>query len=364
MRKVYLSLGSNKEDRVMYLQLAIGLIHYRVGTVVQISSLVETPAWGFDGASFYNACIALETSLSPQEVLDELLSIEQYLGRKRNSSLGYSDRTIDLDILFYEDEIIALPHLTIPHANLHKRNFVLAPFEEIAAEAQHPILRKTVKQLLKESPDTTKVTFINHALFLPKKRNFIAIEGNIGVGKTSFTHKLKEALNGTILLENFYDNPYLADFYQNPEKYALKVETAFLEDRIQQLNRFFKQTNRLPIIADFSLEKSLLFAGQNLKEKDLIAYREAYLNLSKNLSQPDVVLYLDQKIPQLQRNIEKRGRSFERDISDAYLQKIEQGYKEWQAKSQLNIKVLNTKGIDFVENPSAFYSLLLAFLRC
>ena len=360
---VYLSLGSNIGDRQLFLQLAIGLITYRVGEVKQVSSIVETPAWGFEGDTFYNACLSLETALSPQKVLEELITIEIILGRKRKTTKEYQARNIDLDILLYGDELINTQNLSIPHPRMEKRNFVLAPLAEIAANNIHPILKKSIKQLCQESEDPALVTPVEANLFIPQRREFIAIEGNIGAGKTTFSHQLQAAIGGTLLLENFYDNPYLADFYQDPEAFALKVETAFLEERVLQLSSFFKLKNTPPVIADFSLEKSLLFAQQNLSAIDFIAYKKDYINASTKLPQPDLVLFLAQSIPQLQKNIQKRGRDFEQGISDQYLQKIETGYLQWQKNSALNICELNTKGIDFVHDKDAFYALLAAFFR-
>lgn len=360
---VYLSLGSNIGDRQLFLQLAIGLITYRIGEVKQVSSIVETPAWGFEGDTFYNACLSLETALSPQEVLEELIAIEIILGRKRKTTKEYQARNIDLDILLYGDELINTQNLSIPHPRMEKRNFVLAPLAEIAAKSIHPILKKSIKQLFRESEDPALVTLIEANLFIPQRREFIAIEGNIGAGKTTFSHQLQAAIGGTLLLENFYDNPYLADFYQDPEAFALKVETAFLEERVLQLSSFFKLKNTPPVIADFSLEKSLLFAQQNLSEVDFTTYKKEYINASTKLPQPDLVLFLAQSIPQLQKNIQKRGRDFEQGISDQYLQKIETGYLQWQKNSTLNIGELNTKGMDFVQDKDAFYSLLATFFR-
>ena len=360
---VYLSLGSNIGDRQLFLQLAIGLITYRIGEVKQVSSIVETPAWGFEGDTFYNACLSLETALSPQEVLEELIAIEIILGRKRKTTKEYQARNIDLDILLYGDELINTQNLSIPHPRMEKRNFVLAPLAEIAAKSIHPILKKSIKQLFQESEDPALVTLIEANLFIPQRKEFIAIEGNIGAGKTTFTHQLQAAIGGTLLLENFYDNPYLADFYQDPEAFALKVETAFLEERVLQLSSFFKLKNTPPVIADFSLEKSLLFAQQNLSEVDFTTYKKEYINASTKLPQPDLVLFLAQSIPQLQKNIQKRGRDFEQGISDQYLQKIETGYLQWQKNSSLNIGELNTKGMDFVQDKDAFYALLATFFR-
>ena len=358
---VYLSLGSNMGDRQMFLQLAIGLITYRIGRVKQLSSVVETPAWGFEGDAFFNACVGVETALNPQDVLNELLAIESLLGRERNKAEGYQARTIDLDIIFYENKVIDAEQLIIPHPRMEKRNFVLAPLAEIAPDFKHPVLKQSIRQLVADSQDKANVTSLKDELMLPKRQQFVAIEGNIAVGKTSFTQLLQAAVGGTLLHENFFDNPYLADFYQDPETFALKVETAFLEERIQQLTTFFSQKNTRPVIADFSLEKSLLFARQNLSARDFDAYKKQYLKVNEGLPQPDLVLFLVQSVPQLQKNIEKRGRDFEQDISDDYLQKIETGYLQWKENSTLNICELNTKGIDFIEDPEDFFPLLYAF---
>jgi deoxyguanosine kinase len=358
---VYLSLGSNIGDRQLFLQLAIGLIIYRIGEVKRVSSIVETPAWGFEGDAFYNACLSLETALSPQKVLEELIIIEKILGRKRKTTKEYQARNIDLDILLFGEKIIHSHNLSIPHPRMEKRNFVLAPLAEIAPETLHPILNKSLEQLYLETEDTAQINSIKDNLFIPKRKKFIAIEGNIGAGKTTFTHQLHSAVGGTLLLENFYDNPYLADFYHDPEAHALKVETAFLEQRVVQLSYFFKDKIKSPIIADFSLEKSLLFAQQNLSEADFTDYKKEYIIASTKLPQPDLVLFLAQSIPQLQENIQKRGRDFEQGISDHYLQKIETGYAQWQKNSCLNIFELNTKEMDFVHDKDAFYSLLATF---
>ena len=203
-------------DRQMFLQLAIGLITYRIGRVKQLSSVVETPAWGFEGDAFYNACVGVETALNPQDVLNELLAIESLLGRERKKAEGYQARTIDLDILFYEDKVIDTEHLNIPHPRMEKRNFVLAPLAEIAPDFKHPVLKQSIRQLVADSQDKANVTSLKDKLMLPKRQQFVAIEGNIGVGKTSFTQLLLAAVGGTLLHENFFDNPYLADFYQDP----------------------------------------------------------------------------------------------------------------------------------------------------
>ena len=208
---VYLSIGSNLGDRLLHLQLALGMITYRIGEVKLISSIVETPSWGFQGEAFYNACLGVETNLPPNEVLAHLLAIEEFLGRKRNHQKGYQSRTIDLDILLYDDLVLKTETLTLPHPRMHERNFVLNPLTEIAPDSKHPIKNITSRELLEISEDKTIVHRVETPLLRVKKLNHLAIEGNIGAGKTTFAQWLNKALGGRLLLENFYDNPYLED---------------------------------------------------------------------------------------------------------------------------------------------------------
>ena len=112
---VYLSLGSNFGDRFGFLEKAIRKIEEKIGRVVSLSPVYETPAWGYKGAAFLNACLGIETEKSPEEVLKSLLAIEESLGRIRNQGQGYQDRTIDLDLLLYDALILESPTLELPH---------------------------------------------------------------------------------------------------------------------------------------------------------------------------------------------------------------------------------------------------------
>ena len=126
-KSVYIALGSNKGNRLEYLQLAIDAIFEKVGTIRKISKVYETPALGFEGDNFYNACIKIETELKPKKLLRVLKQIEADLGRTTKKSDTYESREIDLDILFYEDEVINEKSLIIPHPAIHLRKFVLVP---------------------------------------------------------------------------------------------------------------------------------------------------------------------------------------------------------------------------------------------
>jgi 2-amino-4-hydroxy-6-hydroxymethyldihydropteridine diphosphokinase len=156
MISVYLLLGSNLGNRLQYMQQATGYIEADAGHVVKQSGLYETQSWGkTDAPDYLNQVLLIQTLLAPQPLLSTLLNIETQLGRQRDEKWG--SRTVDIDILFYGNEIINQPALTIPHPQLQNRRFTLEPLAEIAPELMHPVLHKTVEQLKSELDDTLQV---------------------------------------------------------------------------------------------------------------------------------------------------------------------------------------------------------------
>lgn len=154
--RAYILLGSNQGQREMYLQQARTAIAHQCGTVLNTSSVYETAAWGkTDQASFLNQVILVATRLAPEELMQTLLRIEEELGRKRMEKMG--PRTIDLDILFYDQLVCHTPGLTLPHPLLQERRFVLTPLAEIAPAKMHPVYRKTVRTLLRQCTDSLEV---------------------------------------------------------------------------------------------------------------------------------------------------------------------------------------------------------------
>jgi 2-amino-4-hydroxy-6-hydroxymethyldihydropteridine diphosphokinase len=157
MSRVYLLIGGNKGDRLGYLKKAIIRIKKNVGSIIQSSSIYETEPYGFnDECMFLNQCLLVDTNLSPLEILEITAGIETALGRIRRAG-KYESRTIDIDILFYDDLILKDASLIIPHPEFHKRNFALIPMSEINPGFIHPLLRKTIKVLLEESTDKHEV---------------------------------------------------------------------------------------------------------------------------------------------------------------------------------------------------------------
>lgn len=156
MNRAYLLTGGNMGNRTANLQEAIDLIAQSAGKVVARSSVYETKAWGkTEQPDFLNQVLVIDTPLSAEDLMARLMEIELEMGRMRQEK--YGPRKIDIDILFYNDEIIKTPHLTIPHPRLHLRNFTLEPLYELAPHLMHPVLGKTIAQLFTESPDTLNV---------------------------------------------------------------------------------------------------------------------------------------------------------------------------------------------------------------
>ncbi|WP_159021842.1 2-amino-4-hydroxy-6-hydroxymethyldihydropteridine diphosphokinase [Formosa sp. L2A11] len=366
-KHVYISIGSNKGDRLQHLQNAVNCIFEVVGSIESLSKVYMSPAFGFESDDFLNACLILKTELHPDEVMQHLLDIETELGRTRTEGAGYEARVIDLDIIFVEDEIIATQLLHVPHPEMQSRRFVLQPLADIALKVEHPVLKQSVKTLLENCSDSSELTPINEALKNPitdfnfSHRNFIAIEGNIGAGKTSLATKMSEDFNAKLVLERFADNPFLPKFYEDGLRYAFPLEMSFLADRYQQISDDLSQLDLFKdfIVSDYDVFKSLIFSRITLQEDEFKLYRKLFYIMYKEIAKPDLYVYLYQNTERLQQNIKKRGRDYEQQIEDDYLNKINLGYLEFlKNQTELKVKIIDISDMDFVANRADYLWIL------
>jgi len=335
MNVAFLCLGGNIGNRIETLNSAKKAISALSGKIVKQSKIYETAAWGSNSKNNYlNQVIELHTKLSAQKLLAALLTIEKDLGRKRGSTKNI-DRTIDIDILFFNSELISSKDLEVPHPRLHQRNFVLKPLNDIASDFKHPVLNKTISNLFKSSKDKLAVKEYNAAGEL----KYICIEGNIGSGKTTLAKALAKNLNARFLPEEFEDNPLLPLFYENKELFAFPLEYSFLVSRFKQLHQHLKNKQHL-IVSDYSLYKCLWFAKINLSKKDFITFKKQFTLIAEQLPKPDLIIYLSTSTKNLKQNIKKRGRDYEQKISEDYLNNIGKQYGKGLSKIS-HIKTLN-----------------------
>jgi len=363
----YIALGSNKGDKFKNLQLAVDAIYEQVGNIKLISKVYKTPALGFESDDFFNCCLVLESYLEPKKVLKQLLSIETKLGRTRNAKKGYEARTIDLDIVFAEDQIINTKTLQVPHPEMQRRRFVLMPLNDIGSKVKHPQFEKEVSVLLNECEDDSKLEPIKIWLKNPSKQfdfstyNYIAIEGNIGAGKTSLATKISYDFNAKLILERFADNPFLPKFYEDANRYAFTLEMSFLADRYQQISDDLSQLDLFKdfVVSDYDIFKSLIFSKITLPEDEFNLYRKLFYLMYKDIAKPELYIYLYQNTQRLQQNIKKRGRDYEQNIADDYLEKINAGYLEFlKTQKDFNVKIIDVSERDFVENRSDYLWVL------
>jgi 2-amino-4-hydroxy-6-hydroxymethyldihydropteridine diphosphokinase len=166
MHNCFLLLGSNLGNRLVYLRLAIEKIAVEVGEILQISPVFETEPWHFEAeANFLNCAIEVFTLKTPVEILKCTQEIEQQLGRQRSFLPGYHSREIDIDILFFDEEVLVQENLEIPHPRIAERRFALEPLCCIAPQKVHPVFKKTVSQLLATCGDNSKVKQFNQPIF-------------------------------------------------------------------------------------------------------------------------------------------------------------------------------------------------------
>ncbi len=187
--------------------------------------------------------------------------------------------------------------------------------------------------------------------------NYVVVEGSIGAGKTTLTTMLAADLNAELVLERFADNPFLEKFYKDPEHYSFPVEMTFLMDRYQQLKNLLTARDLFTdfVIGDYFIDKCLLFSKNNLSKDEFSLFKTVFDTIAGFLPKPDLIIYLYTKPDRLLKQIAKRNRSFEKDITIEYLTDIQEKYLTYfRENQQIPILLVDTENIDFVENQSDY----------
>lgn len=183
--------------------------------------------------------------------------------------------------------------------------------------------------------------------------NYIVIEGNIGAGKTTLSKMIAKEYNAQLILERFEDNPFLPKFYKEPDKYSFQLELSFLAERYQQLNKELTSRDLFKTftVADYYFMKSLIFARATLKEDEYNLYRQIFDIIYKSIPKPDLYIYLHIDVTNLTNNIARRGRDYEKGISQEYLLKLQEGYFDFfRQQNDIKYLIIDSNKLDFVEN--------------
>lgn len=198
-----------------------------------------------------------------------------------------------------------------------------------------------------------------------KKIKYIAIEGVIGVGKTSLAKKLSERLNAKLILENFEDNPFLEKFYNDPVSYAFHTQMYFLMSRYKQLQEI-KQIDLFHeyYVADYIFEKDKIFAYLNLQDDELKLYEKIVSLIERTIVVPDLIIYLQSNLERLMQNIRHRDRDIEKEIKESYIKDLNEGYNYFFFRYKATkVMIVNSAEIDFVNNEKDFENLIAEILK-
>ena len=181
---------------------------------------------------------------------------------------------------------------------------------------------------------------------------FIAIEGNIGAGKTTLSHLLSQHYNAKLVLEEFAENPFLTKFYENPKQYAFPLELFFLAERFKQQQDLVKSKDLFQevMVSDYIFTKCLLFAKVNLPEEEFRLYQKMFDVFYQQLNPPDILIYLHSPVNRLQNNIKKRNRKFEQAIPDEYLFQIQETYTSYIKQHNIKTIFIDASTADFLYN--------------
>ena len=331
----YIGLGSNQGDRELYIQSAIEMLSQSPGIqIIHKSTLQETAALSISAEQpdYLNAVVEIKTPLTPMNLFKALQEVEIRLGRVRVEKWG--QRTIDLDILLYGNQVISEPSLCVPHQQMHLRSFVLDGLVELCPDRVHPVLQRTIAVLAKR---------LNGQNFAsnPARPQLVSVAGLIGVGKTTLTRGLAEQWGGDGIFEEYDKNPYLAKVYAGAKELALDSELYFLSSSIRQLSPETLQAGQI-YVNDYVFEKARIYARSWLEAGQLAEYEAIYPEQHKKAVPPTAVIFLEDMIENCLERIHRRQRPFEQGIQIEFLKRLAGWYNElfesWTACPVIRIR--------------------------
>ncbi len=357
---IYVGLGANLGQPQKQIREAIRRLgeHPRIRVCGASGLYRNPPMGGLDQPDYINAVVRLATDMQPQQLLGEMQEIERQFGRTQTSE-HWASRPLDLDLLLWGDECVEQEDLTVPHPGAHERLFVLLPLQELDPELQIPN-RGLLASLLKLCP-ASPIDRIAASWQLPQEMRLIAVEGPIGVGKTTLCNRLAADFNGMLMLENYQSNPFLERFYADPHASALAAQVYFLVSRTGQMQRLTQEDLfRQPVFTDYISEKSDWFSRLSLTGDEYDLWLDLYTHMTASLPRPDLVIYLQAPLPQLLERIQLRGRSFERELKAEFLERLSLLMAEYFRSYPGTLLTVDTTYTNLSQGQQDYQSLLAA----
>jgi len=339
----YISMGSNLGRRSETLMRAVKRLSEVEGVVVRrLSQFIETEPVGGPGDQprYFNAAVEVAVELSPRELLEALQEIERQLDRDRSREERWGPRTCDLDILLMGDLVIDdAPDLTIPHPRMHERAFVLEPLSAIAPDAVHPVLGKSVSEML----DDVRGGRVTPATQPPDEKARATGQGESGAqaqaaqapllsviglpasGKTTLAELLAIELPAKLIREDYEGNPFLVESYCGPEPMRLPAQVFYLLSRVSQLSGAH-WPDRGTFVSDYGFCQDRIYASLRLSPDDFAAYEPLLARVSPLVRPPSAMVYLDADPAVLIERIAIRGRCFEKAMTVDFLSAMRAAY--------------------------------------
>lgn len=315
----YIGLGSNLGDRQRMIRDALASLgrHSDV-EVLRVSDIKETAPLGRASEPYYlNGVAEIRTTLSPEGLRNVLMSTEDMLGRTRRGRWG--PRTIDLDLLLFGQQIVRLPHLIVPHPQMHLRSFVLDGLCQLNGELVHPLFHESVRELARRLGG-------GNFMLDPAGPQLVSIGGPIGVGKTTLAKRLAAVLDADVLPEPYDTNPFLPQVYAGRKELALDSQLYFLLHRAEQLRPDALSPERISL-SDYVFQKELVYARRLLDAAQWSLYERVHEVFAATVKDPVLVIYLQDSPERCLERIHRRNRPYEQRITLEFLEMLYEDYE-------------------------------------